>query len=386
MYALDGIRVIDLTTMIAGPYCSTLLANMGADVIKVEPPDGDPWRAVGGGFLTTNQGKRAIAIDLRSEEGREIFKKLVAASDILVENARFGVWHRLGLDYESLRQVKADIIYVSVLGHGSTGPYSTWPGYDPLLQARSGQMVGQGGPGKTPVFHKVALNDYAAPMLAAFGAMLALYARNRTGQGQHVETSLTNAAVALQCHEFLDYPGFERRFRGDPALKGFGATYRLYETQKGWLFILCTSDAHWQSLCGTLGLESLLSDSRFETPEKRAENDPALVSILSEAFDKKPAAEWVRQLEEKGVPCAPQGEMDDLPKDPHFLQNELVVDHDHPQFGRVRQTGIGPRLSETPGRIWRPAPLLGQHTDQVLQELGYSPDGIRELRQRRVVV
>lgn len=371
--------------MIAGPFCSTLLADMGADVIKVEALDGDPWRYMGGPFLTTNRGKRGIAVDLRKEEGREIFRKLVSTSDIVVENARFGVWHRLGLDYESLRKVKPDIIYVSVLGHGSTGPYSTWPGYDPLLQARSGQMVGQGGLGKTPVFHKVPLNDYAAPMLAAFGAMLALYVRAKTGEGQHVETSLTNASIALQCHEFISYAGFERKFRGDTDLKGISATYRIYETAKGWLLVFCINEEQWRSLCRTLGLDNLLSDPRFKTPQKREKNDQPLVSILSEAFGKKPADEWLKLLEEAQVPCAPQKDMEELLRDPHFLQNELVVDHDHPQFGRTRQTGIGPRLSETPGRIWRSAPLLGEHIDQVLEELGYSSEEISELRQKRVI-
>jgi len=385
MYALDSIRVTDLTTMIAGPFCSTLLADMGADVIKVESLDGDPWRYVGGPFLATNRGKRGIAMDLRKEEGREIFHKLVATSDILVENARFGVWHRLGLDYESLSKIKPDLVYVSVLGHGSTGPYSTQPGYDPLLQARSGQMVGQGGLGKTPVFHKVAINDYAAPMLGAFGAMLALFVRTKTGKGQHVETSLTNASMALQCHEFIDYAGFERKFRGDTDLKGFRATYRIYETERGWLFLFCINEEQWRNLCHTLGLENLLSDSRFKAPQKREENDQALVSILSETFRQKPASEWLRLLEEVRVPCAPQKDIEELLKDPHFLQNELVVDHDHPEFGRTRQVGIGPRLSETPGRIWRPAPRLGEHTDQILEELGYSPEEIGELRQKRII-
>jgi len=361
------------------------MADMGADVIKVESLDGDPWRRVGGPFLTTNRGKRAIAVDLKKDEGKEIFHRLVSSSDILVENARYGVWHRLGLDYESLRKVKPDIIYVSILGHGSTGPYSELPGYDPLLQARSGQMVGQGGLDKTPVFHKVALNDYGAPMLAAFGAMMALYVRAKTGKGQHVESSLTNASIALQCHEFLDYAGFERSFRGDTDLKGLSATYRLYETKEGWLFVMCLNEAQWQNLCHTLGQGGLLSDPRFETPQKRKENDQALVSILGEEFGKKPAAEWVALLEEVGVPCAPQNEIEGLLKNAHYLQNELVVNHDHPEYGRLKQTGIGPRLSETPGRIQRAAPTLGQHTDQVMGELGYSPEEIIELRKKKVV-
>lgn len=385
MYALDGIRVIDLTTMIAGPFCSALLTDMGADVIKVESLDGDPWRYIGVVFLPVNRGKRGIAVDLRKEEGREIFRKLVSTSDIVVENARFGVWHRLGIDYESLRTVKPDIIYVSVLGHGSTGPYSTSPGYDPLLQARSGQMAGQGGLGKTPVFHKVALNDFAAPMLGAFGAMLALYMRAKTGEGQYVETSLTNASIALQCHDFIDYAGLERKFRGDTELKGFRATCRIYEAQGEWLFVFCKTEDHWQSLCRTLGLQNLLSDPRFSTPQKREENDQTLAAIFSESFVKKPGHEWLQLLEEAGVPCAPQKDVEELLKDPHFLQNELVVDLDHPQFGRVRQTGIGPRFSETPGKIRRVAPGLGQHTDEILSELGYSKEKIQELRAKRII-
>ncbi len=386
MYLLDGIRVTDLTTMIAGPTCSLLLADMGADVIKVEPLDGDPWRRVGGAFMTTNRGKRAIAVDLRKEAGQNICRRLIATTDIVVENARLGVWHRLGLDYESLRSVKPDVIYVSVSGYGSTGPYSSWPGYDPLLQARSGQMVGQGGIGKTPVFNKVPLNDYGAPMLAAFGAMLALYVRATTGEGQYVETSLLNSSVALQCHEFIDYAGFERKFRGDSDLKGLSATYRLYETKEGWLFVLCTNEDEWRSLCRTLELENLASDPRFDSPQGREENDPALVCILSEAFQKKPADEWLKLLEQARVPCAPQKNVEEVLVDPHFLQNQLVVDHDHPLFGRVRQTGIAPKLSETPGRVWRPAPLLGEHTDQVLTELAYSAEETSDLRRHGVVV
>jgi crotonobetainyl-CoA:carnitine CoA-transferase CaiB-like acyl-CoA transferase len=385
VYALDGTRVFDLTTMIAGPLCGTLLADMGADVIKLESLDGDPWRMLGGPFLTVNRGKRAIAVDLRQDKGKEIARKLVVTSDIFLENARFGVWHRLGLDYESLREINPRIIYVSVLGHGSTGPYSTRPGYDPLLQARSGQMIGQGGLDQTPVFHKVALNDYGAPMLAAFGAMLALFNRDRTGEGQHVETSLTNSSAALQAHDLIDHQGFERRIRGGSDLKGLSSTYRLYETAEGWLFVLCRNEEQWHGLCQTLGLESLLSDPRFETPQTRNDSDEVLTDLLSEAFRKKPASEWVTLLEAAGVPCAPQKTINDLVTDPHFLSNELVVDHDHPLFGRVRQAGIGPRLSETPGRIWRTAPLHGQHTDQVLGELGYSTEQIGELRQQRVV-
>jgi formyl-CoA transferase len=274
MYALDGIRISDTTTMLNGPYATMLLSDMGADVIKIEAPDGDPWRSVGGGFLACNRGKRSIAVDMKKDEGKKIVFDLISMSDLFAENARWGVWHRLGLDYESLVEIKPDIIYLSILGHGSSGPFSTRPAYDPLLQSRSGQMVAQGGFGKPPVFHKIPINDQAGPMLAAYGAMLALLTRARTGKGQHVETSLTNAAVAMQSGDFMDYPGMERRYLGNTDIKGLNATHRLYEAADGrWIFVLCPTEGHWRNLCQAMALENLLSDPRFATQDKRSEND-----------------------------------------------------------------------------------------------------------------
>lgn len=385
MHPLDGIRVTDITTMINGPYTTMLLSDMGADVIKVEPPDGDPWRGVGGGFVGCNRGKRAIAVDLKKEEAREIVYKLIAESDIFIENARWGVWHKLGLDYESLVKINSDIIYISVLGHGSKGPYSNLPGYDPLLQARSGQMVGQGGVGKPPVFHKIAINDAACPMLGAYGAALALLVRARSGKGQHVETSLTNASIAMQSADFLDYPGIKREYPGDTDIKGLNATHRHYQTgDDRWIFLFCPREEHWQNLCRVMELERLLSDPSFETPAKRAENDEALVEILSKAFRRKPSTEWLAALPQADVPIALGQTIDELLKDPQCLENNIIDEREHPEFGLVRLVGVGPQFSDMSGVIRRTAPLLGEHTEEVLEELGYSREKIADLKTKKV--
>lgn len=384
-YALQGIRVADFTTMIAGPFATRLLADLGAEVIKIEPLDGEPWRSLAGNFLVANRGKKDIAVDVRRSKGVAIVHRLVAKSDIFVENARVGVLKKLGLDYESLREIRPDLIYVSILGHGSTGPYATWPAYDPLFQARAGQMSAQGGRGEMPIWHKIAVNDYGAPILAAYGLMLALIHRQRTGEGQHVETSLTNAAIALQSGQFVDYEGMSRNEQGATELRGLGALHRLYETADDWIFVLCVREEEWPALCGALGREELATTPCFADDEARRQHDAELVAILSEVFAKETTETWLNRLRIAVVPAAPQRTIAQLLNDPHVLQNQVLVDHDHPRYGRVRQSGIIPRFSQTPGRVQRPAPMLGQHDDEVLSELGYSKEEIASLRTEKVI-
>lgn len=385
MHPLDGITVVDFTTMLNGPYTTMLLSDMGAEVIKIEPPDGDPWRAVGGGFIACNRGKRGICLDLKKEEAKEITYKLVEKSDVVVENARWGVWQRLGLDYESVVKKKPDLIYVSVLGHGSSGPLSATPGYDPLLQTRSGQSVGQGGIGKPPVFHAIALNDMATPMLGAYGAVLGLLVRARTGKGQHVESSLTNASISLQSGDFIDYAGMERKYRGDTGMKGPSATHRLYEAgDKRWICIMCYQNEHWNSLCQVLGQEVLLSDPRFETEEKRQENDNALVEILRGVFQAKSSSEWVGALSKANVPSALGQSYEDVLQDNHCDENDYFAKIQDLEFGPVRLPGVGPQFSNMSGIIRRAVPMLGQHTEEVLTELGYTEENINNLKEKRI--
>jgi crotonobetainyl-CoA:carnitine CoA-transferase CaiB-like acyl-CoA transferase len=371
--------------MINGPVAAMLLSDMGAEVIKIEPPDGDPWRPMLGGFLAYNRGKRAVSIDMKKKEGREIAKKLIARADVLVENARWGVWHRLGLDYESVIKINPDIIYLTVTGHGTSGPFINLPGYDPLLQARSGHMVGQGGKDRPPVFHVIAVNDVASPMLGAYGVALALLQRLRTGKGQHVVMSLTNASICLQAMEFMDYPGMKHINKGGDRLIGLNATTRHYQTSDGrWLMLYCPKENHWQSLCRSLGLGGLLSDSRFETPEKRAENDDALAEILVKAFAEKPAEYWLDVLFQAEVPVSLGQVNEELLEDPHCLESGFFEERDHPLLGWVKHHGITPRFSDMAGIIRRTGPLLGQHTAEVLAELGYTQAEIDQLVEDKV--
>jgi len=386
MHVLDGIRIIDFTTMINGPTTTLLLSDMGADVIKVEPPDGDTWRIMAGGFLGCNRGKKSIAVDLKKPEGLAVVRRLIAASDMVVENARWGVWHRLGLDYGSVCEIRPDIIYVSVLGHGSTGPYSDWPAYDPLLQCRSGQMTAQGGLGKPPVFHAVAVNDQACPMLGAYGAMLALLDRARTGKGQHVQTSLTNTSVVMQSGNFIDYAGMARTDPGGTGILGLSALYRHYQgADERWLFVLCVDEDHWTDLCNVTGQQALLSDVRFGTSEKRAENDAALTETLEPVFRTRLALEWASLLQQAGVPAALGQTFEELLNDPHCKETGAFEEQVHPEYGWVRFVGVAPRFSGMSGIIRRPAPLLGEHTEEVVSDLGYAEGELSALKANRVI-
>ena len=380
MHALDGIRVVDFTTMWNGPYATLLLSDMGADVLKVEPPDGDPWRRSIGGFLGCNRGKRSISLDLKKPEAKEVVRQLIARADVVAENARWGVWHKLGFDYDSVTKIKPDIIYLSALGHGSTGPLSSRPAFDPVIQCRSGQMANQGGLGEAPVYHAIAINDCAGPMLGAYAVVLALLVRARTGKGQHIETSLTNAAAAMQAGQFIDYPGMEHIYPGKPDMKGMSATWRLYQAGDGrWVMVLCPSEEHWRKLCQTLGLPALIADARFETTGKRAENDEALGEILTVAFRGKPAAEWIAALQQAQVPAALSQTYIEVLSDPHVMANDLFDNKPHRMFGDTRAVGVTPRFSEMTGVIGHPTPLLGEHTRDVLSGLGYGDTRIDEL-------
>jgi len=376
-HPLEGIRVVDITTMINGPVAAMMLADMGADVIKIEPPDGDPWRPIVGGFLAYNRGKRFISLDLKAKEGKRIAEELIAKADILVENTRWGVCHRLGLDYESVSKINPDIIYLTVTGHGTSGPYSGLPGYDPLLQARSGHMVGQGGRDQPPVFHAIPINDVAGPMLGAYGVALALLHRLRTGQGQHVVTSLTNAAIALQVCEFMNYPGRKHENRGGQRLIGVSATHRHYWTSDNrWILIFCANEGHWEQLCAVVERKDLMSDARFNSPEKRLKNAFSLGEIMETTFKKKTSAEWLNTLTAAEIPASLGQTNSEVMNDPHCRATGIFEERDHPFLGPTRHHGISPRFSDMTGVIRQHGLSLGEHTVEVLQELGFTEEEI----------
>lgn len=384
-HALEGIKVVDLTSYIAGSYGPMLLADLGAEVVKVEAPVGDAFRALLGGFLGWNRGKRGIVVDLRNQDGREVVYDMVRRADIVAENFRPGVAQRLGMDYETLRQVNPRIIYSSANGYGSSGPYIELPAFDPLLQARSGAMATQGGPGHPPVFLTVAITDYCTAMLSAFAMVSALYVRERTGLGQRVETNLTNAAIVFQSSSFIFYDGKPSRPQGGPDFIGWGPTHRLYATADGWMALDADTEARWAGLCRALSEEALDHDPRFATATQRKQNEALLTARLEAVFARRSTEEWLSHLHPEDVPCAPVLLHLNLISDPHYAANDFIATHQHPEVGEVKQTGVLIKFSETPGKLWGPAPLLGQHTVEVLQEMDYSQGRIQELLTKRVI-
>ena len=380
-HPLDGVKVVDLAAYIAGSYCSSLLADMGARVIKVESPAGDRFRAMGGGFQGWNRGKRAMVLNLTSEEGRDILYRMVAEADVVTENYRPGVAEKLGADYESLRRVNPNIIYCTVTGYGMTGPYSEKPAFDPLLQAESGAMAAEGGEDNPPVFLRIPITDYSASILAAYGVAAALFHRARTGQGQRLETSLLNAAIAVQAEEFLSYPGKEPSPRVGSL--GLSSTYRHYQASDGWLFLSCGDDESWRKMCEVLGRTDLAE--KYPDKATRTTHDAEIGVELESVFSTKVRQHWLSRLEAARVKSAPSRHSWYLHEDPQAIHLGLTVDADSPDAGPIKQMGLPFRFSRTPGKIWGPSPSQGQHTDEVLSEMGFSPREVAELRERGVV-
>lgn len=378
-HALEGIRVVDFSGYIAGAVCPMILADYGADVIKVEPPQGEAFRVTAFAFMGWNRGKRGIALDLNRPEARDATYDLLRSADVLMENFRPGVAERLGLDYETVRQINPRLIYSSSGGWGRYEPLRDLPAFDPLLQARSGAMVAQGGRGYPPVyFFSIAITDYAAAMLSAYGICAALYARERTGQGQKVSIALMRSIMAVQSGEFLFYEGMEDRDIGGPDLPGLSTTYRLFRCADDWLFVAASREEHWPALARLVDLPESLA---FLSAEEALGSSPhgPLARQLAVRFAQADVATWRERLDAAGVPCASTPRPIDALASPQVQANGLAAQHEHPQWGPVTQTGLLVKFSATPGHLQRPAPLIGQHTREVLRDLGYAEERIEAL-------
>jgi crotonobetainyl-CoA:carnitine CoA-transferase CaiB-like acyl-CoA transferase len=374
---LAGIRVLDLTSYIAGSYAATMLADLGADVLKVEALQGDSFRELPG-FFGWNRGKRSLAVDLKTPEGREIVERLARESDVAMDNMRPGVAERLGVGAAQLRALNPRLVYCSVTAFGRTGPYRDRPGFDPLLQAMGGAMAlqGTGGP---PQFIRIAVTDYYTASLAAQGVLAALVARGRTGQGQHVETSLLHGVLALQAGDIVHYPDRPPRFRESP-------TYRLYQAGDGeWFFLACGNQSFWAKLCKALDLQHLTDDPRFASWRLRSENREALQPVLEERFRTRSRPEWLAILAGNDIPAAAVQTLEEFLADPAVRHHGMVREYDHPEVGRLRLMGLPLAFSDTTAEDPGPPPTLGQHTDEVLAALGYGTDTIADLRTRAIV-
>jgi len=371
------VRVVDLTSYIAGSYAGMMLADLGARVVKVESLEGDSFRELPG-FHGWNRGKRSLAVNLKTSEGREIVERLAAQADVLMENMRPGVLERLGLGYEHLRTVNPRLIYSSVTAFGSTGPYIDRPGFDPLLQAMSGAMTlqGFGGP---PQYLRVAVTDYYTASLAAQAVLAALFARERTGRGQRVETSLLHGSLALQSGNVVDYPGKPTIFRVNP-------TYRLYQAGDGlWFFLACGNQSFWVKLCKALEMNELADDPRFASWILRLDNGEALLPLLEARFASEPRAHWLSVLAAHDIPAAPVQSLSEFMDDPAVRHHDLIHEYDHPEVGRLRLMGQPLVFSDTRAEDPGPPPALGEHTEAVLRELEYSPEAIADLERRKIV-
>jgi crotonobetainyl-CoA:carnitine CoA-transferase CaiB-like acyl-CoA transferase len=387
MKPFENIRVADFTTMLAGPGLTRVLSDLGADVIKIETPDGDTYRPVYAGFIAYNRGKRGIVLDLTRPDARPIAHKLISTCQVVVENSRPGIMKKLGMDYETIKQVRPDIIYISSTAFGTKGPDGDRPGYDPLFQAMSGQMAEQGGM-NFPVYHKIALNDEFLPLIGGFGAACALFHKMRTGQGQMVETSLLNSSVTIQSGKFIKYKGMKRRSIGKADIIGLSATNRMYQGVDGkWFYLYCARDEHFQALCRLIGMEELIADPRFATAGARKRHDKELAAILEDVFINSPAGLQALLLVLAGVPAAAGQGVDHLLKeDTHCQETGIFETIEDPLFGRTLLQGVTTKFSETPGKIQRPAPTHGQHTEEVLLEIGYTREQIDEFKVKKLVI
>ena len=398
---LEGVRIIDWTGFLVGPVAGSMLGDMGAEVIKVEQMGrGDPLRGVQtffgvplglpqgrhAAFEHHNRNKRGIVVDLESPGGREVIYRLVESADVFLTNFRPRACAKLGLEYDDLRPHNPKLIYARASGFGEKGPDNELPSIDLIPQARSGIMMASGEPDMPPVHISTGLADSVTAIMLAYGVMSALLGRQRTGKGQMVTVSQLGSMMALQgfVTQLRMFPGldFPRHDRNTPS----NPLYNYYKCQDGkWVALALILERHWPLFCRALELPELEKDARFENISKRRENRQELTAILDRVIASRPYSDWDRAFRGADLIYGPIQEIADLPHDPQVIENEYIIDFDHPNFGKVQYPGFPVQLSETPSSLRMPAPEFGQHTEEVLLEAGYTWEDIAGLGERGVI-
>lgn len=402
MLPLQNIRILDITRALAGPYCTMMLGDLGADVIKVERPwSGDesrgwgppfvgkpygPYPGESAYFIAANRNKRSITVNIQSPEGQEIIRRLAGVSDVLVENYRTGDLDKLGLGYADLHRLHPKLIYCSISGYGRTGPYADRPGYDAILQAEGGMMSITGPIEGPPSRVGIPIIDITAGMFAATAILAALRARDLTGEGQLVDISLFDAHIALLTNVASNYlvGGNPPRRLGNahPNL----APYEAFTARDGWFILGVANERQWETLCNLLGCPHLQTDPRFVNNGARVAHREALVQELNKIFSRRNVDEWLADIAKAGLPCGPINSIPQVFAHPQTQARQMTLETDHPTAGTVKLTGFPYKFSETPAEIHAPPPTLGQHTEETLATLlGYSPAKIEALKASKAI-
>jgi len=395
MGPLAGVKVLELAQIMAGPTCGMMLADLGADVIKVERvPGGDDTRrmdrpSVNGesaSFMAMNRNKRGIALNLKLPSAQQALKRMAAKADVVTENYRKGTMEKLGVGYDALSKVNPGLIYVSISGYGRTGPYADKGGYDLIAQGMSGLMSVTGESGRAPVKSGGPVCDINAGVLAALGVVSAYVHRLKTGEGQLVDTSLFEAGIQQMYWQAAIYFATGEVPGPTGSAHILSAPYQAFRAADGWLTIGGANQGNWERLVRVLDAPQWLADPRFASNAERMKNLDALTAVMNERIHGWKMKDLLAALDAAGVPCGPINSIADVAADPHALAREMVVELEHPRAGRTRALGLPVKLSRTPGKVARPAPLLGQHTREVLEEFGFSASEVDALYAQGAVV
>lgn len=389
---LSGIKIIDVTSVMAGPYCTMLLGDLGADVIKIEPPTGDMMRRsppfVAGEstyYIYANRNKRGMVLNLQKKEGRRILFKLVKEADVFVENYKPRTKVDLKIDYAALKEINPRIIYCSISAFGQTGPWSDRPGFDQVAQGMSGLMSVTGFPGADPTRAGVAVGDSAAGLFATIGILAALNERYQSGVGQYIETSLLESLIALLGFQAAKYFGTGERPNPQGNDHASFAPYGTYKTKDGHINIAAGTEKMWLILCRLLKLEKLIEDPRFNSMAQRVKYKDQLTEILESRLRQESTAHWVEILNDNGIASGPIYGIDEVFQDEHVLQRQMLMEVEHPLAEKIKLIGFPIKMDRTPCRVNHPPPLFGQHTNEILKELNYSDEEVASLKKDNII-